>query len=616
MDSNKTSRSASRAQAYRQGMKTPTRQSNYRQSRTTLAKQESLSNATNKSSTSINSESTTKIDLKVEKPKRVKVEPKVISEEEQALAKARQERIKKREQQFKEEQKRRIEEALEQQKSRVQKNKDLAERLAKENSHLTPSKTRESEPTTAKKTTSPNRLNQEQKLDEILNARPKSTSSNQTRPRRNVSIDDYQTTQILSLDNLEKAAKKELQETAKESSPRLTEVIEKEITTTSRDDANNSISKNEEKELLERIGKINELELTNRINRLTKEVLSDIDDTKEINEIKKPQTNQEKLLNTDVITLNRATKEALNNLEKKAKIEKKELKKAKKHPNKVKKQEDSNGKSQKKKSVIPLIFVLIISLGVFAYSAFNIVKWQQDNNQIKDITEKINDTTDVQEVVDNKNVEVIEPPKNVQKSDPYWDYIKVPLISVDFNELKSTNKETVGWIQVMGTNINYPFVQTKDNSYYLSHDFSKKVNSAGWVFMDYRNNVQEFDRNNIIYAHGRLDTTMFGSLKNILSSGWLKNTDNYVIRLSTEYENTLWQVFSVYRIKTTNDYIQVEFDDDAEFNEFAKMLIGRSAHNFNTTIASTDKILTLSTCYNQTDKVVLHAKLIKRETRN
>ena len=108
---------------------------------------------------------------------------------------------------------------------------------------------------------------------------------------------------------------------------------------------------------------------------------------------------------------------------------------------------------------------------------------------------------------------------------------------------------------------------------------------------------------------------MFGSLKNILSSGWINNTNNYVVKLSTETENTLWQVFSVYHIPTTNDYIKVNFYSNEEFNKWSSMLLNRSAHNFNTTINENDKILTLSTCYNDKEKVVLHAKLIKKETR-
>ena len=186
---------------------------------------------------------------------------------------------------------------------------------------------------------------------------------------------------------------------------------------------------------------------------------------------------------------------------------------------------------------------------------------------------------------------------------------------VGFTELKNINPNTKGWIQVNGTNINYPFVQTNDNKFYLNHTYDNTYNSAGWVFMDYRNNIENLSKNTVLYAHGRLDNTMFGSLKNITKSNWFNDSNNYIVKLSTEYENTLWQVFSVYHIPTTNDYIKVNFNSNNDFILWANMLINRSFYNFNTTIQVNDNVLTLSTCYDDYEKVVLHAKLIKRETR-
>ena len=262
---------------------------------------------------------------------------------------------------------------------------------------------------------------------------------------------------------------------------------------------------------------------------------------------------------------------------------------------------------------ILLLFFISLCISALICSGLRILMWQRDNNNIDNQIDKILETTEVVEVEDNNNTEVIE--NDVDKSDPYWDYIKMNLINVDFNELKNTNSDTVGWITVNGTNINYPFVQTSDNDYYLNHQFDKKSNGGGWVFLDYRNNASNFDKNTIIYAHGRQNKTMFGSLKNILTSGWLNNSSNYVVKLSTETENTLWQVFSVYRIPTTSDYLQIGFTDNEEFLNFANMLKDRSSFDFGTTVSENDKILTLSTCYNNDDKVVLHAKLIKKETR-
>lgn len=266
-------------------------------------------------------------------------------------------------------------------------------------------------------------------------------------------------------------------------------------------------------------------------------------------------------------------------------------------------------------SNIIITFIFIICIITFCISGYNIIKWFIDRHNNNQIVEEINDIVTITETEDNSSTEIIEQKEEIEKSNPYWDYIKMDLINVDISKLKETNSQTKGWIKVNGTNINYPFVQAKDNEYYLTHSFDKKYNSAGWVFLDYRNTLKDDDKNTILYAHGRYDKTMFGSLKNILKSNWYKNKDNHVIKLSTEEENTLWQVFSVYHIKTTSDYIQTEFSSDEEYQALLDKLINRSAYKFNTTVSSKDKILTLSTCYNEKERVVMHAKLIKKEIR-
>ena len=267
-----------------------------------------------------------------------------------------------------------------------------------------------------------------------------------------------------------------------------------------------------------------------------------------------------------------------------------------------------------KKNII-IIIASIFFIALLIYSLINIFGWFKDNKAIDEEVIKIEENVEIHEVEDNENTEIIKQDNLKPKDDLYWKYIKMKLINVDFKDLKKTNSDTTGWIQVNGTNINYPFVQTNNNDYYLEHSFYKKDNHAGWVFLDYRNNINNLDKNSIIYAHSRVNGTMFGTLKNILDNGWLNNSDNYVVKLSTERENTLWQVFSVYHIPTTNDYIQVKFNNDDEFINLANTLKERSAYNFNTDISKKDKILTLSTCYSDSEKVVLHAKLIKKESR-
>lgn len=269
---------------------------------------------------------------------------------------------------------------------------------------------------------------------------------------------------------------------------------------------------------------------------------------------------------------------------------------------------------KKLKNIIPILLMIVFGV-ILIISIIKIIGWNKDNDNTSKQIEIVQDEAKIEEVKDDDNTEIIEQPVKVPKANPYWDYIKMNMINVDFTELKKINNDVKGWIQVNGTNINYPFVQASDNKYYLNHSFNKSLNYAGWVFLDYRNNLTN-NKNTIIYAHGRIDKTMFGSLRNILSSGWLNNSNNYVVKLSTEKENTLWQVFSVYHIPTTSDYIQTEFSSDDEFLQLITKLKDRSMFNFNTDVNSNDNILTLSTCYSDTEKVVLHAKLIKRSDNN
>lgn len=274
--------------------------------------------------------------------------------------------------------------------------------------------------------------------------------------------------------------------------------------------------------------------------------------------------------------------------------------------------EKMNNKIKLKWKNIILILIFLILFITLNISIYNIIKWKLDSNKTNEEINTIQENTNIEEVKDNKGTEIIKQAKKISKENPYWDYIKMNMIDVNFDNLKKINSDVVGWIKVNGTNINYPFVQSEDNKYYLTHSFNKSYNNAGWVFLDYRNNNIN-NRNTIIYAHGRTDKTMFGTLRKVLNNGWINNTNNYVIKISTEKENSLWQIFSIYHIPTTNDYLQTEFKDEREYQRFLNILKNRSNHNFNTSITSNDTILTLSTCYNDSEKMVVHAKLIKKQ---
>ncbi len=267
--------------------------------------------------------------------------------------------------------------------------------------------------------------------------------------------------------------------------------------------------------------------------------------------------------------------------------------------------------TKKKKHIIKylLYVVIIILIGVFGYSGYKIISWRIDNQKTQDIIDSLKDSVDIKENA-GKNVEIVVK----EFTEDVLQYLAMDFIDIDFTDLKEDNEDVVGWVEVEGTKVNYPFVQTNNNSYYLYHSIDKSSNEAGWIFLDYRNTLWQ-EKNTIIYGHGRLNKTMFGSLNDILTSGWTDDTENFVIKISTEDENSVWQIFSAYHIANSPrpDYSQISFSSNEDFTNFTNKLIKRSMFDFKTTVDADDKILTLSTCYSNTEKMVIHAKLIKRE---
>ena len=184
----------------------------------------------------------------------------------------------------------------------------------------------------------------------------------------------------------------------------------------------------------------------------------------------------------------------------------------------------------------------------------------------------------------------------------------------NFDELLKINSDIVGYIKVNNTNVSYPIVKGSDNTFYLNHSYDKKESEIGSIFLDYRNDLENLSRNNIIYGHGRLDNSMFGSLNNLLDSDWLSNEDNHYIEVTTPDKIMVFKIFSVYTIDKESYYIKTYFSDNKYFKEFLETVMKRSIYNFSTNVSTNDKILTLSTCKNNFGKrVVVHAKMLKKE---
>ena len=266
------------------------------------------------------------------------------------------------------------------------------------------------------------------------------------------------------------------------------------------------------------------------------------------------------------------------------------------------------------------------SLSIYLICVFLFSRWYVQGLKIKYLSEQIINSTEMIEK-ETKKEEQTQPTEpetpnteetnnnntNVYYPNDYWDYMNVPFMNVDFNELLKKNPDTVGWIKVEGTKVNYPVVQASDNNYYLSHAFNKTANQGGWIFADYRVNFKDFGKNTIIYGHNMNNKTMFGSIPNMLYNSYLSNSSNYYIKISTPTSNSVWKVFSIYTVDPQTYYLKTNFKSEP-YSKFLSTLKSRSIYNFGIDVSENDKILTLSTCDNTgTKRVAVHAKMINIE---
>ena len=269
--------------------------------------------------------------------------------------------------------------------------------------------------------------------------------------------------------------------------------------------------------------------------------------------------------------------------------------------------------------------IISISLTIYLICIFLFSRWYVQGLKIKYLSNDIINTTEIIEKEEQKEEPIQVPSESTTTSNEetnnnvvyypndYWDYLNIPFIDVNFNELIEKNPDTVGWIKVEGTKVNYPIVQATDNDYYLSHAFNKSANQGGWIFADYRVNFKDFGKNTIIYGHNMNNKTMFGSIPNMLYTGYLNNSSNYYIKVSTPYSNSIWKVFSIYTIEPEVYYLKTNFKSES-YSNFLSTIKNRSIYNFGIDVNENDKILTLSTCDNTgTKRVAVHAKMINIE---
>ncbi len=241
-----------------------------------------------------------------------------------------------------------------------------------------------------------------------------------------------------------------------------------------------------------------------------------------------------------------------------------------------------------KKKTIAKIITYLFALGIM-FAIINIIIWYVEKNNNAIIMKDI-----------EQNITIIKDDKGNNK------------LKINFTDLKKINPDTIGYLDVNNTNINYIVVQAEDNKFYLKNNFYKESNRHGWIFADYRNTLNGNDKNIVIYGHNTRDGSMFGTLRRVIKENWYTNKDNHIVTFNLNGEEKKYQVFSSYSIPVEDYYISTDFKDNNEFKEFLNTIKKRSVYNYNVELTENDHILTLSTCTgNGSKRMVLHAKELR-----
>lgn len=183
---------------------------------------------------------------------------------------------------------------------------------------------------------------------------------------------------------------------------------------------------------------------------------------------------------------------------------------------------------------------------------------------------------------------------------------------VDFELLLGMNPDTVGWIFVPGTNINYPVLQSNDNDTYMSKDFYGEQSSAGWIFADYRLDFSRVPTNIVLYGHNQIDKVMLGQLFSLVGKARADEGPVQVFFLKGE-RVYVYEVFSIATVDPFMRYISPGIGSTARAQEYVDMLRGLEGTHFfnkNMRLPNNPYFLSLVTCRRNNQRLVVSACLV------
>ena len=170
---------------------------------------------------------------------------------------------------------------------------------------------------------------------------------------------------------------------------------------------------------------------------------------------------------------------------------------------------------------------------------------------------------------------------------------------IDFASLKQENSDTVGWITVPDTNVNYPVLQSwVDDNFYIDHGFDREYSFPGAIYMQLCNRPGFSDRVTVLYGHNMRDGSMFASLHSFEDSEFFDSHESFTIY--TENRRLTYRVVSAFVGDDSHIINSHNFGDDRVFEEYCLSVM--NPHSMSSNVRSgvklnnTSKLLILSTC--------------------
>lgn len=205
------------------------------------------------------------------------------------------------------------------------------------------------------------------------------------------------------------------------------------------------------------------------------------------------------------------------------------------------------------------------------------------------------------------------------------DDLKTQIFSSDTGDIDITafedNEDLVGWIEIEGTSLSYPVVQTPDNEeYYLRRDLDGNYNKNGIPFLSADSSPTGEGGNLVVYGHNMNNDSMFSSLLNYKSSSYYAS---YPTITYTHVEGTnTYQIIAVCLIDAgeftagstmTPLWPNFIYSTEVEFDEFYENIMSNSLINTGITAEYGDKFITLITCDESIDdgRLVVYGVLIE-----